>query len=135
MTARGNSPRKNYSSVVRTISTDIRESRYLAARSANRVSLLLYYRTGRTLAERVHQTEWGEAVLEMISEGIRKNFPGIRGFSIRNLYNMRQFYDTYSSEEFLQSLTAEKDRNTFLQLATAENGGLSRYPHRKWCTP
>lgn len=111
---------RSYGTVVRTISQDIRESRFVAARAANRVSLLLYYRTGRTLANRVKETEWGDAALESISAGIQRNFPGIRGFSVRNLYNMREFHDAYSSEQFLQSLTAESDRNAFLQLATAE---------------
>jgi predicted nuclease of restriction endonuclease-like (RecB) superfamily len=112
----------NYLKVVREISENIRASRYLAARSANRESLLLYYRTGKLLSDRIALNDWGDAILDVISGGIQKNFPGIRGFSIRNLYNMRQFYDTYSSNEFLQSLTAQSNCNKFLQSTTAETG-------------
>lgn len=110
----------DYLKIVRDISENIRTSRYLAARNANRESLLLYYRTGKLLSARITSTDWGDAVLEIISKGIQKNFPGIRGFSIRNLYNMRQFYEAYSSIEILQSATAKSRHNKILQSATAE---------------
>lgn len=116
----GNILPRDFLKIVRDISENIRTSRYLAARNANRESLLLYYRTGRLLSARITSTDWGDAALEIISKGIQKNFPGIRGFSIRNLYNMRQFYEAYSSIEILQSLTAESRHNKVLQLATAE---------------
>lgn len=110
----------DYLRIVHEISENIRTSRYLAARSANKESLLLYFRTGRLLSARISSNDWGDAVLEIISRGIQKNFSGIRGFSVRNLYNMRQFYDAYSSQDFLQSATAESVRHYFLQSATAE---------------
>lgn len=111
----------DYLKIVREISDNIRASRYLAARSVNRESLLLYFRTGKILSVRIAASDWGDAALAVISQGVQKNFPGIRGFSIRNLYNMRQFFDAYSSSEFLQLLTAKSSRNEFLQLVTAES--------------
>jgi predicted nuclease of restriction endonuclease-like (RecB) superfamily len=110
----------DYRKIIYAISEHIRQNRYLAAKQVNRELLSLYFQTGRLLADRIVETEWGDAVLEIISSGIQKNFPGIRGFSIRNLYNMRQFHDTYSSFSFLQLETAKKSKNDFLQLSTAE---------------
>ncbi len=86
----GNVLTGDYLKIVREISENIRASRYLAARSVNRESLLLYFRTGKILSVRIAATDWGDAELAIISQGIQTNFPGIRGFSIRNLYNMRR---------------------------------------------
>jgi len=78
--------------------------------------------------------DWGDAVLEMISAGIQKNFPGIRGFSISNLKNMRQFYKAYAQGVFSQLVTGQFEiaaksqsatgqiaRAAFLQSSTAKN--------------
>ena len=110
-----------YLKIVHEISNHIRASRYFAAKSVNREMLQLYYQAGKILSNRISSTDWGEATLEIISQGVQNNFPGIRGFSIRNLYNMRQFHDAYSSAAFLQSATAEIEQYPILQLPTAES--------------
>jgi predicted nuclease of restriction endonuclease-like (RecB) superfamily len=107
-----------YLKLVNEISERIRVSRYLAARSVNRESLLLYFHTGKLLADRITSGDWGDAVLEMISEGIQKNFPGIRGFSISNLKNMRQFYNAYAQGIFSQLVTGQFEFAAKSQLAT-----------------
>jgi predicted nuclease of restriction endonuclease-like (RecB) superfamily len=110
-----------YAKLISTISSNIRKSRYFAANNINRELLRLYFSTGKLLSERIKPADWGDKVLDTISEGIQHTFPGIRGFSIRNLYNMRRFYDTYASFKFLQLPTAQLVRAEFLQSSTAEN--------------
>jgi predicted nuclease of restriction endonuclease-like (RecB) superfamily len=107
---------KRYLNLIREISGCIRTRRYFAARSVNRESLLLYYQTGKLLAERIAAADWGDSVLETISLGIQNNFPGIRGFSISNLKNMRQFYMVYSEGVFGQLLTGQIDKRVISRL-------------------
>jgi len=101
--------RNNYKSLLIDIKNNIRRSRYLAARTANRELVLLYYEIGRILSAKIEEEEWGSKILKRISNDIQKEFPGLRGFSIRNLENMKQFYQEYSFLEIPQSLTAEID--------------------------
>ena len=85
-----------YASLIQDIKGNIRKTRYLAMRSANLELVLLYYHIGRSLSDRVKSEEWGSKILERISSDIQQEFPGIRGFSVRNLVKTRQFFKGYS---------------------------------------
>jgi hypothetical protein len=47
--------------------------------------LLLYFKTGRILSEKVKTQKWGANVLEQISIDLQSNLPGLKGFSFTNL--------------------------------------------------
>ena len=110
--------------IIKEITENIRKSRYSASRFVNRELLLLYFNTGATLSRQIQAAQWGDGILEIISNGIQTAFPGIRGFSIRNLKNMRQFHSAYSSVEFVQSATAEFNKNTKSQLLTGQTANF-----------
>jgi predicted nuclease of restriction endonuclease-like (RecB) superfamily len=46
-------------------------------------------------------------VVETLARDLQNEFPGIQGFSARNLWNMRTFYLTYQDNQKLQPLAAE----------------------------
>ena len=46
-------------------------------------------------------------MVENLSKDIQKEFPGIQGFSERNIRNMARFYTEYQSNEILQPLVCE----------------------------
>ena len=50
---------------------------------------------------------WGKSIVETLSNDMQKEFPGMHGFSARNLWNMRIFYLTYRDNSKLQPLVAE----------------------------
>ena len=50
---------------------------------------------------------WGESVVERLSADLRAEFPNMRGFSGRNIWDMGRFFETYSSESFLRQVVAE----------------------------
>lgn len=85
-----------YNLLLSDISSQILQSRYRAARLVNRELLLLYFAVGRRLSEKVASEKWGTKVLEQLSADLQKQLPGLRGFSYRNLRNMRQFAEAYS---------------------------------------
>ena len=91
--------KNTYGSLILDIKGNIRKTRYHAMKSANRELLLLYYHIGRSLSDRVRTEEWGSKILERISADIQQEFSGIRGFSVRNLTKIRQFYQEYSVYE------------------------------------
>lgn len=59
------------------------------------------------IAERQEKAARGRAIVENLSADLRREFPGVAGFSVQNLWYMRQFYMEYSGNERLQPLVGE----------------------------
>ncbi len=81
---------------VEAIKTAILQSQYQAAKETTRIQLILYYGIGRYLSSKKGKKTWGTSVLETISSQLRKELPGLRGFSATSLKNMRLFYENWS---------------------------------------
>ena len=91
---------------VEAIKTAILQSQYQAVKETNRVQLILYYGIGRFLSSKKGKKTWGTSVLETISSQLRKELPGLRGFSATSLKKMRLFYENWSFlEEAKSSVT------------------------------
>jgi predicted nuclease of restriction endonuclease-like (RecB) superfamily len=120
----------NYLSFIQEVKEHIVRSRYIAARLVNREQLLLYFLVGKRLSEKVAAEQWGAKVIEQIAADLQKELPGLRGFSFRNLKNMRQFADEYISISFLQltqrgTQSTEKESFQIGQLVTAQFENLT----------
>jgi predicted nuclease of restriction endonuclease-like (RecB) superfamily len=59
------------------------------------------------IVERQEREGWGKAVVERLSADLHREFPGVSGFSVQNLWHMRQFYAAYNGDERLQPLVGE----------------------------
>ena len=81
---------------VEAIKTAILQSQYQAATETTRVQLILYYGIGRYLSSKKGKKTWGTSVLETISSQLRKELPGLRGFSATSLKKMRLFYENWN---------------------------------------
>ena len=94
---------------VKTIKTAILQSQYQAAKETTRVQLILYYGIGRFLSTKKGKKTWGTSVLDTISSQLRKELPGLRGFSASSLKNMRLFYENWSflEEQKSSDITGE----------------------------
>lgn len=64
------------------------------------------------------QEKWGTKVVEQISTDLQKELPGLRGFSYRNLMNMKQFAEQYMSLPFLQLATAEMSNENSINISS-----------------
>ena len=102
---------------VETIKTAILQSQYQAAKETTRVQLILYYGIGRYLSSKKGKKTWGTSVLENISCQLRKELPGLRGFSASSLKNMRLFYENWS---FLEE---QKSSDITGELPSVSSGG------------
>lgn len=80
---------KEYIRLIAELKQGIIQSRYVAARLANKEQLLLYFKTGKMLSEKIAAEKWGAKILVQISEDLQKQLPGLRGFSATNLKNMK----------------------------------------------
>ena len=57
------------------IKTAILQSQHEAAKSVNRVQLLLYYNIGKYLSAKTRKGMWGTNALQSISDKLRKDLP------------------------------------------------------------
>ena len=84
------------SQAVETIKTAILQGQYEAVKDVNRVQLAVYFAIGKYLSKNTKRFAWGTSVMDKISEQLRKELPGLRGFSSSNLYEMRKFYEAWN---------------------------------------
>ncbi len=85
----------SYVKVFERLKSDIRESQLRAALSVTRELTLLYWRTGKVLAEKVIDGGWGAKTMERLARDLKEEFPDVSGFSLRNLKYMRQFAESF----------------------------------------
>ncbi len=86
----------DYNFAVQTIKDAILRSQYQAAKLVNREMLSLYYGIGRYISANSRDGFWGTGAIKAISERLRKELPGLKGFSESSLKNMRMFYEEWS---------------------------------------
>jgi predicted nuclease of restriction endonuclease-like (RecB) superfamily len=85
----------------------IKKSRANAFRAVNSELIDLYWNIGKYIHKKVEQSEWGQSVVKDLAAFIRTNESEIKGFSDKNLWRMKQFYETYKDASKLSSLLRE----------------------------
>jgi len=76
---------------VKSIKTAILQSQTRAARMISGTQLSLYYGVGLFVSANSREGKWGTGAIELISEQLHRELPGLHGFSAQNIRNMRQF--------------------------------------------
>ncbi len=85
----------------------ILKSQYEALKSVNKELITLYWDIGKQIVQKQDELGWGKAIVKTLAEDLQKEFTGVKGFSERNLWNMRTFYTTYANNIKLQTLSRE----------------------------
>src|SRR5689334_4419811 len=99
---------EGYEEFLKDLKGRIQTAQIRAALAVSRELIELYWQIGREIAERQRQRNWGGSVLDRIALDLRKAFPGIEGFSRRNLYRMRALYMAYRDEsQFVPQAVAQ----------------------------
>jgi predicted nuclease of restriction endonuclease-like (RecB) superfamily len=96
-----------YRQFIEDLKARVTAARISAARAVNRDLILLYWDIGRTIVQKMQTHGWGDSVVEMLSADLRREFPAMTGFSVANVWRMRQLYETYTSPEFLAQAVRE----------------------------
>ena len=95
----------------KTFFTEIKEkiyqSQYEEMKQVNKALIKLYWDIGKSIVEKQEKNKWGKSVVENLSSDLQKEFVGISGFSVQNLWYMRKFYKEYHKDAKLQSLVGE----------------------------
>ncbi|MBI2263761.1 MAG: DUF1016 domain-containing protein [Armatimonadetes bacterium] len=121
----------DYPAFLAALKRRILHARTTAARAVNREMILLYWDIGRGIVEKQETAGWGDAVVERLAADLRAEFPDMRGFSSRNIWDMRRFYAASTESHFLSQAVREMAReqeSPILRQAVAEldSGSLTR---------
>ncbi|MEA5618714.1 PDDEXK nuclease domain-containing protein [Cronbergia sp. UHCC 0137] len=97
----------DYTNLLMEVKQLIRSAQYEALKAVNREMINLYWAIGEMIFNQQQNHNWGKSVVENLAKDLQAEFPGISGFSARNIWRMRDFYLTYHSKEKLTPLVAE----------------------------
>jgi predicted nuclease of restriction endonuclease-like (RecB) superfamily len=99
---------EGYAQLLNDLKARIQAARTRAALAVNRELIALYWDIGEMIVERQRQHGWGDAIVDRLSQDLRREFPDNKGFSRSNLFYMRQFYLTYKgADPIVQQLAGQ----------------------------
>jgi len=114
----------------------IEVARQKAFLAVNTALIDLYWHIGEVISHKVSSAEWGDGVVEQLARHIAQTQPGLRGFTRRNLFRMKQFYETYQDDKKVSALLSQlpwthnliilsqskrpEEREFYLRMATQE---------------
>lgn len=85
----------------------IHGARQRAVQAVNTHLIELYWQVGAYISRKIEKAEWGDAVVSQLAEHLARTQPGLRGFTRRNLFRMRQFYETYRGDEKVSAVLTQ----------------------------
>lgn len=95
---------KDFKEIIKNIKNEIYKTQTLIMSDANKRLLELYFYIGKVVNE---NSSWGNKFIESLSTEMKIEFPNIKGFSVRNIKNMKKFYAEISSNEKVQMASAQ----------------------------
>jgi predicted nuclease of restriction endonuclease-like (RecB) superfamily len=115
----------------------IKQSRTNAIKAVNAELINLYWNIGEHISKKIEQSEWGDSVVIELANFIQTQEPEIKGFSDKNIWRMKQFYENYKDFPKLSTMLREiswshnlaifsrcktvEEREFYLKLAKQEN--------------
>ena len=65
-------------------------------------TVMMVWEVGGFVSGKLKTSTWGSGVVRQLAEYIHTQDPTVRGWSYRTIYKMVQFYETYSSQAFIE---------------------------------
>jgi predicted nuclease of restriction endonuclease-like (RecB) superfamily len=117
----------------------IQAARGQALAAVNTALIDLYWKVGEYISRKLETAAWGESVVDELARYIQQRHPNLRGFTRRNLFRMRQFFEAYKEQANVSALLAQlpwthhliilgqskrpEEREFYIRLATRERWG------------
>jgi len=118
-----------YSEMLRYIITEIKSTRVITAQRINSAMMQMYWNIGKRLSEEKMEKGYGSSVVKRLSADLQQEFPGTTGFSPRNLWNMKNFYEFYvlADEKVQRSAALLPWRHNILIISKVETFEEAKY--------
>jgi predicted nuclease of restriction endonuclease-like (RecB) superfamily len=131
-----NIPAAPHEPAFREVLALIERARERAFQAVNTELIDLYWRVGEYISRKLESAVWGDGVVDQLAAYIARHHSDIHGFTRRNLFRMRQFYETYRRNPKVSPLVTQlpwthnllilsgckrpEEREFYLHLATRE---------------
>lgn len=101
----------DYKVFIQDIKKRIQTAQIKAAVSVNQEMLCLYWDLAERIVAKQQESAWGDGFLVQMSRDLQTEFPDMKGFSVRNLKYMRQWFQFWSAGSSIgQQLVAQLDK-------------------------
>ena len=108
------------------ILSSIQNSKQKAYASVNSILVELYWEIGAYISKKVKSKSWGKGTVEELSRFIQTKEPNIKGFTARNIWRMKQFYETYKDNQKLSTLLTQLTWSNNLLILSASKSDKER---------
>ena len=95
---------KDFKSIILDIKKQINSTQIEIFQNANKSLLKLYYNLGKIIEE---NSSWGNKFIDQLAIELKISFPNIKGFSVRNLKNMKKYYTEFQKSKIVQTASAQ----------------------------
>ena len=85
----------------------IEQARQRAYQAVDSELVGLYWRLGQYISAKLAAAVWGEGVVDRLAQHLARTMPAQRGFTRRNLFRMRQFFEAYRADEKVTPLVTQ----------------------------
>jgi predicted nuclease of restriction endonuclease-like (RecB) superfamily len=85
----------------------ITDAQQRAFQAVNTTLIDLYWQVGEYISRKIEAAEWGDGIVPQLAQYIARTQPGLRGFTPRNLFRMKQFYDSYRDDSIVSALRSQ----------------------------
>lgn len=102
----------------------IEERRARAYQAVNSENILLNWEIGAYLSDKIVTSSWGKKTISNLADYIKQKFPFLKGFDRQALYRMAQFFQIYSSDEFVGSLNLQIQKSLLLASLSVSSTNL-----------
>ena len=109
------------------IKTAVLQGQYEAAKGVNHIQLAVYFGIGKYVSQHTRKGVWGTGALEAISEQLRRELPGLRGYSASSMKNMRKFYENWSILDANPSTTTDESNSAIANVESPNNCPIDIY--------
>lgn len=116
-----------YAPAVNAIKSAILQGQYEAAKGVTRIQLAVYFAIGKYISEHTRTKAWGSHALEVISEQLQKELPGLCGYSETQMKDMRRFYEAWSFLDSTNSAVATAELLTTVSESVAVSEEIDIY--------
>ena len=121
--------KNQYSEMLRYIVTEIKSTRIVAAQRINSAMMQMYWNIGKRLSEEKMEKGYGSSVVKRLSADLQQEFPDTTGFSPRNLWDMKRFYEFYvlADEKLRQGVAVLPWKHNLLIMSSAKSMNEATY--------
>jgi predicted nuclease of restriction endonuclease-like (RecB) superfamily len=108
MSERATALATDYKDWLKELKTKVRQVQLKAAVAVNQELLKFYWELGADIVEKQVSAAWGSGFLKQLSQDLTAEFPEMKGFSKRNLEQIRRWYSFWSAHQELAKQPASQ---------------------------